>query len=87
VKVQTRIGSDHCSLLVDSREGGAKRSNIIYVEKHWCLQPEFKDFVIHKWHNALIAYSEDGSAIDCWNHCSRSLRRSLRVWQLIGRLD
>jgi hypothetical protein len=80
VKVDTRIGSDHSPLLVSDVGISSIKTNRFYLEKQWFTMPDFREFVTCKWINALLSYTGDGTAIDCWHHCSTLLRKALRGW-------
>lgn len=70
-----RIGSDHCPLLLDTREGGRIHSNLFRVEMSWFEQEGFKEDLLKKWPIKL-----QGKAMDYWHLLMPSLRR----WMMGG---
>lgn len=44
----TRVGSNHCPIVLDTRERGARKSDRFYFEKKWFCQDNFKEVVMEK---------------------------------------
>jgi hypothetical protein len=55
LSAETRIGSDHTPLILDSGEGLLRRSNHFFFETSWLALPEFKEVLQGIWSKLLIS--------------------------------
>ena len=53
----TRLGSDHCPLVLDSEEARAKRRARFYFELQWLEHPGFGDVVRDCWQRGVLPTS------------------------------
>jgi hypothetical protein len=76
----TRIGSDHCPLILDNGEKGLKRTHRFFFQTWWFGVPGFGELVKGK-----ICAGLDGSvihkcSIDRWQGITRTTRQFLKGW-------
>lgn len=76
VTVLTRVGSDHCPLVLDTGEGVPNKSIILRFEKAWLKVAGFKELVIAKW----LEQAWLQNTLDDWQGRVRFLRQFLRGW-------
>jgi exonuclease III len=76
----TRIGSDHCPLILDNGEKGLVRSPRFFFQTWWFGVPGFGELVRGKIGSAVLAAGTQRSSIDLWQHITRGLRKFLKGW-------
>jgi hypothetical protein len=76
----TRIGSDHCSLILDNGEKGLKRSPRFFFQTWWFGVPGFGELVRCRLASAISAAGTQRSSVDLWQHIARGLRQFLKGW-------
>jgi hypothetical protein len=64
LSTETRIGSDHTPLILDSGEGLLRRSNHFFFETSWLALPEFKEMFQGIWNRLLIFPGRRRDTID-----------------------
>jgi hypothetical protein len=78
----TRLGSDHCPLILHSWETYRHIPKHFYFWKQWILQPGFVERVNTIWEEARAnhphRYGPLCDALDEWQHCIHRLRHHLR---------
>jgi exonuclease III len=70
-----RVGSDHCPLLLDTREGERVRGNNFRFEMGWFELEGFKKELLEKWPARI-----QSKIMDYWHLLMPYLRRWLRGW-------
>jgi hypothetical protein len=80
LSAETRIGSDHTPLILDSGEGLLRRSNRFFFATSWLALPEFKEVLQGIWIKLLIAPGRRQDTIDSWHIRSARLRQYLKGW-------
>jgi hypothetical protein len=80
LSAETRIGSDHTPLILDSGEGLLRRSNHFFFETSWLAMPEFKEMLHGIWNRLLISLGGRRDAIDSWHIQSVGLSQYLKGW-------
>jgi exonuclease III len=80
LSAETRIGSDHTPLILDSGEGLLRRSNHFFFETSWLALPEFKEVLQGIWNRLLISPGRRRDTIDSWHIQSVGLRQYLKGW-------
>jgi mannosylglycoprotein endo-beta-mannosidase len=80
LSAETRIGSDHTPLILDSGEGLLSRSNRFFFETSWLALPNFKEVLQGIWSKLLISPGRRRDTIDSWHIQSASLRHYLKGW-------
>ena len=80
LRALTRIGSDHCPLLLST--GGAQpgKLNRFHFENFWLGQPGFVEAVRLKWAVAAAHPSRVFNAVDVWHHCALMAYQFMRGW-------
>jgi hypothetical protein len=81
LSAETRIGSDHTPLILDSGEGLLCRSNHFFFETSWIALPEFKEMLQGIWSKLLISPGRRRDTIDSWHIQSAGLRHYLKGWE------
>ena len=76
----TRLGSDHCPLLLDTREMLKKKPRQFYFEKHWLKNDQFMGKVTEKWQEARERSPEGAYSMDRWRGQLSKLRQFLKGW-------
>jgi hypothetical protein len=66
LSTETRIGSDHTPLILDSGEGLLCRSNRFFIETSWLAIHDFKDVLQGIWTKLLITHGRRRDTIDSW---------------------
>jgi hypothetical protein len=77
---ETRIGSDHTPLILNSGELLLRRSPCFFFETSWLAVPGFKDMVKDLWDRLNISPGRRRDAIDGWYIQSLGLRQYLKGW-------
>jgi hypothetical protein len=80
LSAETRIGSDHTPLILDSGEGLLRRSNRFFFETSWLVLPEFKELLHGIWNKLLISPGRRCDTIDSWHIRSAGFRQYLKGW-------
>jgi hypothetical protein len=78
--VVTRIGSDHCLLILDNGEKGLKCSPRFFFQTWWFGVPGFGELVRGKIQQAIGTTDPQRSSIDIWQPIARQLRQFLKGW-------
>ncbi|RLN23448.1 hypothetical protein C2845_PM07G29970 [Panicum miliaceum] len=78
----TRVGSDHCSIVLDTGEQGVPRPNYFFFERQWLLKPDFQAMVAGKWLESCINRPETCYSITGWHGSLGFLRQFLKGWNL-----
>jgi exonuclease III len=79
----TRIGSDHCTLMLDTGEGaGTHKERQFFFEKQWCHTEGFLQLVDNKWGEVRAKCPEEAYSLDRWHGGGGSaLRNFLKGWR------
>ena len=80
MKDLTRIGSDHCPLILDN--GVSKRlvRRQFYFEKQWFLRDGFDSLLQQKWLQISERHPEGAYSLDKWHGNLSFLRQFLKGW-------
>ncbi|KAM0835806.1 hypothetical protein ACQ4PT_062707 [Festuca glaucescens] len=76
----TRIGLDHCPLILDNGEKGLKRFPRFFFQTWWFGVPGFGELVRGKIQQAIGTAGPHCSSIDIWQLIARQLRQFLKGW-------
>jgi hypothetical protein len=79
----TRVGSDHCPIILDSGEHGTPRHRYFFFEKNWLLELDFKNLVSNKRREVEINRLEGIYSLDRWHGSLVKIRRFLKGWHMI----
>ena len=60
----TRVGSDHCPIILDSGEQGAPRPRHFFFENKWILHPDFHSLISQKWAESSLRRPSSCSSLD-----------------------
>jgi hypothetical protein len=77
---ETRIGSDHTPLILDSGDEIPPRSSRFIFENGWLLVQGFKDLLRAKWSQLLEEPGCHRDPVEVWQGASAGLRRFLKGW-------
>uniref|UniRef100_A0ACD5UQY6 Uncharacterized protein n=1 Tax=Avena sativa TaxID=4498 RepID=A0ACD5UQY6_AVESA len=80
LRAETRVGSDHTPLMLDTGKGSLVKSNRFFLETKWFSIPGFAENVKSNWLCMLQQPARRRDAIDLWYSLSRGLRQFLRGW-------
>ena len=81
LKAETRIGSDHTPLTLDTGDDQPPpRSNRFFFQTGWLQIPGFRDLVNKVWLELLMARVACQDPLDLWHYLSAGLRRYLKGW-------
>lgn len=78
----TRVGSDHCPIILDSGEDTPPRTRYFFFENQWTSVPEFMPLVQQKWLQSKERRPELGSALDAWHGSLCLLRQFMKGWNI-----
>lgn len=70
-----RVGSDHCPILLDTREEERMKGNIFRIEMGWFEKEGFKESLLEKWPKRFQL-----GVLDYWHFLMPFLRRWMRGW-------
>jgi hypothetical protein len=56
---KTRAGSDHWTILLDSREGAARKHKYFFFEKQWILELDLKEVFSKMWKEASMGDADN----------------------------
>ena len=81
--MKSRIGSDHCPLVLNTREQGEVRPRYFFFDEQWLHREGFSDLVHNRW---IFFREAHNYSLDRWQGCLQFLRKYLRGWnlQLLG---
>lgn len=81
---ETRLGSDHCPLILHSGEEIRRQPKHFFFERQWLIQPGFAERMTKIWEEARAnrphRYGPLCDALDEWQHCIRRSHHHLRGW-------
>jgi hypothetical protein len=83
----TRVGSDHCPIVLDSGENNPNKSHYFFFENNWLLQQDFRALISQKWTDLKDRRPEGSYSMDGWHGSLVSIRRFLRGWNRQKRGD
>jgi hypothetical protein len=72
---KTRIGSDHCPLILNTGGQGASRPRYFFFEEQWLQRDGFTNLVHDRW---SLFKGEQSYSLDRWHGCLQSMRKYLR---------
>jgi hypothetical protein len=76
----TRIGSDHCPLILDNGEKGIRRSPRFFFQTWWFGVSGFGELVKEKIMRAMVESGPHRCSIDVWQGIARGLRLFQKGW-------
>jgi hypothetical protein len=76
----TRVGSDHCPIVLDSGENNLNKSHYFFFENNWLLHQGFRPLISQKWTKLKDRRPEGSYSMDGWHGSLVSIRRFLRGW-------
>ncbi|XP_071683729.1 uncharacterized protein [Lolium perenne] len=77
---ETRIGSDHTPLILDSGENASRRMARFAFENSWLVVPGFVEKVKLWWAELLASNTNPRDPIDVWHGQASGLRQALKGW-------
>jgi hypothetical protein len=77
---KARVGSDHCPIFLDSREGSMSKQKYFYFEKQWLLDEEFSDIFLKNLRASGEKTKNWKNSADIWHECLCRSRQLLRGW-------
>lgn len=80
VHTLTRIGSNHCPLILDDGVSSKRHGRIFRFEKQWTKREELKDLIRDKWHHKIQSLNPNVYSINKWHCAVASLRQFLKGW-------
>lgn len=76
----TRIGSDHCPLLLSTGGGPPPKLNRFHFENFWLLPSGFVEMVRSNWEAVAISAPRVRTAVDVWHFCAMMDCQFMRGW-------
>lgn len=76
----TRVGYDHCPIILDSGDHGPTRHKYFFFEKNCLQQPGFKDMIINKWREEVRNKPGGLYAMDGRHGSLVRVRRFFKGW-------
>lgn len=77
---RTRVGSDHCPLVLDTGEGKLNRTSQFRFERFWIKEEGFIELVNTKWRTLVSKWPDAAYSLDKWHGGLCGLRQYLRGW-------
>jgi hypothetical protein len=77
---KTRIGSDHCPIMLDTGEKSRKNVKYFYFKDQWLLEKVFSQHLGKIWHQCRDCRRTNRYSIDVWHGCLSGARQHLRGW-------
>jgi hypothetical protein len=77
---ETRIGSDHTPLILDSGDDAPPRSSRFIFENGWLMVQGFKDLLTAKWRQLLEEPGCRRDPVEVWHGMSVGLHSFLKGW-------
>jgi hypothetical protein len=75
----TRVGSDHCPILVNSDDQRFQQQHCFRFESAWLLQQGFREAVIASWPERG-GQKEGGTVQDYWRDVKAATRKFCKGW-------
>lgn len=76
------MGSDHCPLVLDTREQGIVRHSYFSFDDQWFLYDGFESLVSNKCEEIKDIFRSKPYSLDKWHGCLQKLRQFLKDWNL-----
>lgn len=76
----TRLGSDHCPLILDDVASMKRQMRIFRFEKQWNKREGFKDLIEDKWGVGSQKVPATAYSVRKWHTITSSLRQFLKGW-------
>ena len=80
LRTLTRIGSDHCPLLLSDGTAKALEPRQFFFEKQWTAQKGFSELIQQKWGEASERHPVGAYSVDKWHGNMSRLRKFLKGW-------
>jgi hypothetical protein len=77
---KTRVGSDHCPIILDSRDKEDRSPRYFYFEKQWIMEEGFEEMVVGNWCSNRGRFNAQRYSLDVWYGCISLLRQHMRGW-------
>lgn len=77
---RTRVGSDHCPLVLDTGEGKLNRTSQFRFERFWIKEEGFIELVNTKWRTLVSKWPDAAYSLDKWHGGLCGLRQYLHGW-------
>jgi hypothetical protein len=84
---KTRVGLDHCPIVLDSGDKKDKAPSYFYFEKQWTLKDGLDEMVSDKWCSNRAKVETHRYSLDVWHGCISLLRQFLRGWSINKRRE
>jgi hypothetical protein len=77
---KTRIGSDHCPIILDTGEDAPSGQRFFFFEKQWLLEEDFVSKFDQNRQKVRARFTDSRYSMDVWHGCLSMSRQYLRGW-------